>query len=467
MSSLEDESLIFSYLSDELVSRVKKLPNVKACVPDFKVSTTSNETLESIKSSTEWKNVCVRGNTYNHLSLISQGKFDETIHRNPPDLSYDKNYYYPSSSGEGINVFILDAGFNFRHPEFSDKNSGRKVECLVTFDQDEYLEEHNDICMHGHNDHHGSKMASIIGGKTYGVASKVNIYGIGVRRNENQLISSFIYGLEYINNNYLSKQEYKYKTIINMSSAFDKNEISNIGLSMVNYYGNLIKEMSNKGAVFVVSAGNQGKIADNVIYPCSFDSVICVGAIDNVGINDISSKIDEMKNSNHDDDDEDWKKEYDRVNSIFEDKIADLVEKKTFSSRNYVLASFSNYGNVVDIYAPGHVKVYYQDENRNNTQIYATGTSYSTPIVAGVAATIMSEETSTHFTTDSMLSYLKSKGLKNTIKEIPSYYPNIFLNNGNNNSFVQYSEYNSCGNNQVCGNSNELNCYLHGCCIKE
>ena len=78
----------------------------------------------------------------------------------------------------------------------------------------------------------------------------------------------------------------------------------------------------------------------------------------------------------------------------------------------------------------------------------------------------MSEETSTNFTTDSMLSYLKSKGLKNIIKEIPNYYPNIFLNNGNNNSFVQYSEYNSCGNNQVCGNSNELNCYLHGCCIK-
>jgi len=32
---------------------------------------------------------------------------------------YDKSSYYPGSAKEGINIFILNTEFNFKHSEFS------------------------------------------------------------------------------------------------------------------------------------------------------------------------------------------------------------------------------------------------------------------------------------------------------------------------------------------------------------
>jgi len=475
ISSLEDESLIFSYLSEDLVSEVENLPNIKALIPDFQVKTNSNEKLKSIKSSTSWDSVCVKGNTYNYLSLLSQDKFNEKIQRNPPEASYDKNYYYPGSAGEGMNVFILDSGFNFRHSEFSDRSNGRTIQCLITFDQNQYKYEFNDHCMNDHSDPHGSKVAAIIGGKTNGVASKANIYGIGVRRGNNQSISSYIKGLEYINQVYLTQQSQKYahKTIINMSSSFDLTQIDTRGMDdLIKYYGDLLHEMSMKGSVIVVSADNQSKVSDNIVYPCSFDDVICVGSIDNIGINDecealdriIKDKYNSNKYPNHDQ----WQEQYNRIKSRYDDKFSYYIDKKTMWTKNYNLAFFSNYGKVVDIYAPGLIKVNYQDETGQNRTENDLGTSFSAPIVAGVAATIMSEFRNDEFYTPKMLSHLKHIGLNNIISGIPSEYPNVFINNGNHNSFVQSTEYNTCGaNNQVCSNSNELICYYHGCCLKK
>jgi len=471
ISSLEDESLIFSYLSEDLVSEVENLPNIKALIPDFQVVSNSNENLKKIKSSTSWKSACVKGDTYNFLSLISQDRFDESIHRNPPYASYDKNYYYPGSAGEGMNVFILDSGFNFRHSEFSDRSNGRTVQCLITFDQDQYKFEFNDFCMNGHSEPHGSKVAAIIGGKTNGVASRANIYGIGVRRGNNQYISSFVKGLEYINQNYLSQQRFAHKTIINMSSSFDLTQITDLrGMDdLIKYYGNLIHEMSIKGSVFIVSADNQSKVSDDIVYPCSFEDTICVGAIDNLGINDECKDLDQILKDEHNYTNHDqWFEKYMRIKSRYDDKFSYYLDKKTMWTANYNLAAFSNYGHVVDIYGPGLVKVMYQDVSGNNIVENDLGTSFSAPIVAGVAATIMSEFPDKDFFTPKMRSYLKNEGLKNIIKGIPSQYPNVFINNGNHNSFLQNTEYNTCGtNNQVCNKSSELICYNHGCCLRQ
>jgi len=46
---------------------------------------------------------------------------------------------------------------------------------------------------------------------------------------------------------------------------------------------------------------------------------------------------------------------------------------------------------MVDISAPGFVKVHYQYESREDEIEKVEGTSFSSPIVTGVAATIMSE----------------------------------------------------------------------------
>ena len=80
ISSLEDESLIYTYLSKELIPLVNDLPNVEI-VPDIKMeyySGSSNDNLKVLKNNTTWENPCVKGNTYNYLSLISQDKYDDS-----------------------------------------------------------------------------------------------------------------------------------------------------------------------------------------------------------------------------------------------------------------------------------------------------------------------------------------------------------------------------------------------------
>ncbi|ORX38123.1 hypothetical protein BCR36DRAFT_442705 [Piromyces finnis] len=46
---------------------------------------------------TQWNNISIKKNTDLHLSLISQGMFNEKLIN-----KYDTNYYYPESSGEAL-----------------------------------------------------------------------------------------------------------------------------------------------------------------------------------------------------------------------------------------------------------------------------------------------------------------------------------------------------------------------------
>ncbi len=138
--------------------------------------------------------------------------------------------------------------------------------------------------------------------------------------------------------------------------------------------------MNDRGVVIVVSAGNYNSLADDVFFPCSFDNVICVGAIDNLGINE--DYLEMLENQ---------EKDYDKAHEVFNNIFKEHIENKDMATRNYRRAEYSNYGENVDIYAPGSVKFYYRDENGIDHEVYDQDTSYAAPIVAGVAATFMSE----------------------------------------------------------------------------
>ena len=105
-----------------------------------------------------------------------------------------------------------------------------------------------------------------------------------------------IKALEYINNNYLditkpeNVEKFIHKTVINMSNVFNFPEDEKYTLdgkrAFTYYLYNLIDTMSNKGSVFIATAGNDANNVDEYIYPCTFNNVICVSATDNIGIND-------------------------------------------------------------------------------------------------------------------------------------------------------------------------------------
>ncbi len=64
--------------------------------------------------------------------------------------------------------------------------------------------------------------------------------------------------------------------------------------------------------------------------------------------------------------------------------------------------------------------------------------------------------------------YLKKYGIKNAIQGIKKGHPNILVNNNKHVTYSQYDKYNSCGHpkNKLCSRYDELQCFEHGCCLK-
>jgi len=481
ISSLEKESIISSYLSEELVPLIKDFPSVKAVIPDFKMEFFSRKKhLEEIKEKIEWKHPCVNGNVYNHLSLISQDKFDDSNN----STSYDENYYYPSSAGEGINIFILDSGFNFAYDEFSNrsikKNKNERVAtCFGSARLNRSFLDLTDTCVDIFDRGHGNVVANIAGGLTNGVASKANIYGFAIMDTifdpEYPFASSLLQGLEHINSRFLNEnnpenvKNFLYKSVINMSCGYYFTEEQKVTIEdkrkFTEYLGQLIKRITNKGTVIVAAAGNDSVNADDLVYPCSFDDVICVGATDNIGINDDYNEKEKLKNNENNTelypDHDEWKKLYKIASDRYDKNFKEFYDNKYVLSKSYRRAHFSNYGKKVDIYGPGFVKVHYRVEKDLVQQGNWAGTSFSSPIVAGVAATIMSEKPNKNYTTSEMKEELQKIGLKNILQGIEKDHPNIFINNGKH---LRYSFDNEEEDEEE---NNELNCHDYGCCLRD
>jgi len=486
ISSLESQSVIYSYLSEDLVPLVKNLPNVKACLPDIKFEShgLNNGDFDDLRALefTKWKNTCVKGNTFNYLSLISQGYHEDYM----DDVKYDNNYYFPSSAGEGISIFFVDGGFNFNHPEYSNKDE-REVKCVIYVNEKNKYKKVKDpkICMHDHSNYHGSQTTDVAGGITQGVASKANIYGIEIPLDEDASFtySALLAALQYISDNYLDKdtakhpEKYRYKTVINLSLGCRKhlNNVQEVEY-FIGHLKKLTKQMTEMGAVIVVSAGNTYELSDDLYYPCSDENVICVGAVDNIGINELDYMRNKLKNYKQNEENfssrDELEKAYQDAENAYNNYLIDQNNYRGMATKNYRIAHFSNFGEYVDIYAPGFVGVKYNHLKEGDSSGPASGTSFSAPIVAGVAATIMSEFPEKKFNSTEMLKYLKDKALKEIIKDVPTKddatnarYPELFINNGKRILFNKNSKYDTCGNTMDCPFRGELSCYNNGCCL--
>ncbi|OUM65745.1 hypothetical protein PIROE2DRAFT_41380, partial [Piromyces sp. E2] len=286
---------------------------------------------------------------------MSQGLFNGTSQQ------YDTTYYFPKKEGEGIDIYVIDSGFNFRHPEFSNKDE-RTVKCIGIISNGEYIEpEAEDYCIS--NNIHGELTSDCVGGIKHGSASKANIYGIGLtiegREGEENNNENFLLSLDYVLNNIKMKP---HKSIITMSMG---GFFSLADTEFYNYMQKIFNKFTELGVISFVSAGNGGrkvydKENDAVYLPCALNGVICVGAIDSNGSDRDPTIPNELYYSN---------------------KMLPI---------NYARANFSNYGEQVKIYGPGYALAEFQDWEYNVVDLFV-GTSFTTPLVAGIAATIMSE----------------------------------------------------------------------------
>lgn len=168
------------------------------------------------------------------------------------DGALDGRYTYPSAGG-GIDIYVVDTGVDSLHPEFE----GRVKDGF-----DAFAENLDQKDCQGH----GTHVAGVIAGRTYGVAKKANIIPVRVLNCSGQgNTSTLTAGIDWILSNHKSTSP----AIVNMSLGGAKD------LS-VNY---AVSKLISAGFIVTAAAGNFSSDACNYS-PASADGVIAVGSID-------------------------------------------------------------------------------------------------------------------------------------------------------------------------------------------
>ena len=220
------------------------------------------------------------------------------------------NYYAYVNNGDGVNAYVIDTGILPTHYEFS----GRASSVYDAVDS-----EGGGIDCNGH----GTHVAGTIGGRTFGVAKKVRLFGVRVLNCQGTgTWSDVIDGVNFVT--WHSKQSAQQGTpaLANMSLGGGSNQAVDAA----------VRNSIRANVTYIVAAGNGN--SDAAAYsPAEVAEAITVGATD----------------------------------------------------QNDIRAQFSNYGATLDLFAPG-VGITSAWIGNDLMIATASGTSMSSPHVAGVVA---------------------------------------------------------------------------------
>lgn len=220
-----------------------------------------------------------------------------------PSRPLSGTYTY-TSTGSGVNVYVIDTGIRVTHTQFG----GRAA---VAFDA--VRDGRNGIDCNGH----GTHVSGTIGGSTYGVAKGARLFAVRVLNcSGSGTTSGVIAGVDWVTGHHVSP------SVANMS----------LGGAASSALDTAIVNSINAGVTYTIAAGNSNTNA-SASSPARVSAAITVGS----------------------------------------------------STINDARSSFSNFGSVVDIFAPGSsiTSAWSTSDTAVNT---ISGTSMAAPHVAGVAA---------------------------------------------------------------------------------
>ena len=256
--------------------------------------------------------------------------FAGTTQLNPPswgldridqrDLPVDSSYSY-TKDATGVNVYVIDTGIRLTHQDFGGR-AHFGADCTVV--------DANGNCAGtgtGDDCDHGTLVASIIGGSTvdpqtsYGVAKNVTLYSVRVL-NCTGTFSAMIAGVDWVTNNHVKP------AVANMSLQ---------GASTSTATGKSIRRSIAAGVTYIVIAGNSVPPIDaSTRSPSDVIQTIVVGATG------------------------------DDTSPYYSDNRA----------------SFSNFGGVLDLFAPG-TGITGASSSGDTAVLTDDGTSFASPHVAG------------------------------------------------------------------------------------
>jgi len=208
---------------------------------------------------------------------------------------------------------------------------------------------------------HGTHVAGTIGGVTYGVAKKTKLYAVKVLDSGGSgTYAGVIAGIQYVATDSQTRDCPK-GSVANMSLGGGRDAAVNAAVAAA----------VSAGVFFAIAAGNSASDATN-FSPASEPSACTVGASD----------------------------------------ISD------------VMAYFSNYGSLVDVYAPGVDVTSSWNDGGINT---ISGTSMATPHVAGLGAYLLALES---ISTSTLCERIVELATKDVITDLPAGTANLLAYNG-------------------------------------
>lgn len=240
------------------------------------------------------------------------------------------------NKGAGVGVAVIDTGIDLSHPDLKTNILANK-NCLSS--------KQNGNDDNGHGTHVAGTIAAInnsIG--VVGVAPEAKLIAVKVlNRNGSGTWSSVICGIDWVTAN-ASKYNIK---VANMSLGGGGTNDNNCGYTNNDPLHKAICKSRDAGVTYVVASGNEGRSA-NLSVPASYDdAVITVSALAD------------------------------------SDGISGGIGSPTAYGADDTFATFSNYGTVVDIGAPG-VDIYSTYKGGGYRTL--SGTSMATPHVSGAVA---------------------------------------------------------------------------------
>jgi subtilisin family serine protease len=252
----------------------------------------------------------------------------DRIDQHPSLAAYsEKDRYHYTETGTGVTAYIIDSGVNTNHQEFLNQ-VGDKRRATAAFD----AYRASGTAQWGQDcNGHGTHVAGILGGRTFGVAKDVTIVSVRVLDcNGSGSVSNVVAGINYVTGQ--KKSNPGKPMVANMS----------LGGSANSALDQAVRDSIATGITYSIAAGNgnilgSGQDACNVS-PARVTAALTVGA-------------------------------------------TDTTDKKT---------SWSNYGTCVDVYAPGNNIVSSYGATTDPTAWKPlSGTSMAAPAVGGVAALLL------------------------------------------------------------------------------